>query len=622
MLPIINIKGQILSLSPSQSIGKGGEADIFDIGQGKVLKLFKMPNHPDYQGQPLEQQGAQFRLQEHQIKLPRFPQSLPSQVISPLDLAQDPSTYQIVGYTMKKVSNATALIRYSDRNFRQTGISQAQVRDLFLDLYDTVDALHQAKVIVGDFNDLNILVAGPSAYLIDADSFQFDSFSCRVFTAAFTDPLLCDPKAPTLKPIQAFSTLSDWYAFTVMLMRSLLFVGPYGGVYRPQNPQKKLSHELRPLHRITIFNPEVRYPKPALPYDSLPDELLHYFYQVFERDWRDVWPRDLLENLSWTTCLNCGGEHARSSCPYCHQPGPTTQTLVIKGSITATQVFVTDGIILTLSLYHNQPIWLYHESGQFKRETQHTILEGDLDPHVQFRLLGSTTLLRKQNQVICLGPDKSPQRFLVDQCGSWGSFDTYAETFVWCHDGLLWYWGQLGSELVGSCLPGQTRIWTGPLFGFGYYRAGLLSIAFIFGLSSHSLNDQIKLPIWPGQWTDSICYFSHHYCWFFVATHHQGRMKHFCSVFRPDGSLVAQAEGERDDGSWLGSLSGHCAVDNYLLSATDNGIVKINYHQKQLHTTKIFADTEPFVSTHCQLLPSSEGLYVAGSKSIYLLRLN
>ncbi len=54
----VYINGKKINLSPQKTIGKGGEADIFDIGNGQAAKIFKQPNHPDYQGQPFAQQAA------------------------------------------------------------------------------------------------------------------------------------------------------------------------------------------------------------------------------------------------------------------------------------------------------------------------------------------------------------------------------------------------------------------------------------------------------------------------------------------------------------------------------------------------------------------------------------
>jgi hypothetical protein len=82
----VYISGKKVSLKPSRSIGKGGEADVFDIGGGKALKVFKRADHPDYQGLPTEQQAAIARLHEHQQKLRDFPTNLPQRVVQPESL--------------------------------------------------------------------------------------------------------------------------------------------------------------------------------------------------------------------------------------------------------------------------------------------------------------------------------------------------------------------------------------------------------------------------------------------------------------------------------------------------------------------------------------------------------
>src|SRR5204862_3787387 len=110
---------------------------------------------------------------------------------------------------------------------------------------------------------------------------------------------------------------SDWYAYSVMLMKCLLFCDPYGGVYKPKILPQGIPHAARPLKRITVFHKDVRYPKPAIPIETLPDELLHYFHEVFEKDRRGVFPTGLIRNFRWTKCRNCQTEHARAACPSC-----------------------------------------------------------------------------------------------------------------------------------------------------------------------------------------------------------------------------------------------------------------------------------------------------------------
>jgi DNA-binding helix-hairpin-helix protein with protein kinase domain len=202
------VNGKRLRLKPQQAIGKGGEADVFTIGHDRVLKLFKPPSHPDYAGQPYEQQQAEARLAEHQTKLPAFPRHVPSRVVPPEVLVTDRGGRTILGYTMRFLHGAMLLMRYAERSFRQAGVSHATVVALFRDLHQTLCALHRADVVVGDFNDLNVLVTGTEAYLIDADSFQFGPFLCHVFTARFVDPLLCVPAATQLVLHQLHSVVT------------------------------------------------------------------------------------------------------------------------------------------------------------------------------------------------------------------------------------------------------------------------------------------------------------------------------------------------------------------------------------------------------------------------------
>lgn len=85
-----------------------------------------------------------------------------------------------------------------------------------------IDEIHAAKVVIGDFNDLNVLIAKDEPYFIDADSFQYNGFLCKVYTERFVDPLLCDPQANRPVLAKPHNEDSDWFAFRVMLMQSLL----------------------------------------------------------------------------------------------------------------------------------------------------------------------------------------------------------------------------------------------------------------------------------------------------------------------------------------------------------------------------------------------------------------
>lgn len=618
----VYLRGKKIRINPSKSVGKGGEADIYDIGSGLVLKLFKQPNHPDLKGFPQDQQAAKDRLDEHQQKLPAFPKGLPSRIIAPIDLATSSGGSRVVGYSMKFLKGYEVLLKYSNKGYRNTGISNELVLKTFCDLHNTVRGVHSAGVTIGDFNDLNILVRGGEAYIIDADSFQYRGFICRVFTEKFVDPLLCDPNNTRPILIKTFNTESDWYAFAVMLMQSMLFVGPYGGIYKPKDKSRRVNHATRPLKRITVFNPEVKYPKPAVPYGVLPDDLLQCFHQIFEEDRRGEFPLNVLSNVRWTICSDCNTIHARSVCPGCSKHTPSAVKETIRGNVTCTRIFETSGSILFATISSGKLQYIYHENGEFKREGGTTIIKGNLHPTMRFRIKGRETLIGDIGQFISLVPGRKPKKTVVDSLNVLPLFDSNNSYKYWSCDGQLMRSDVLGPRYIGDVLKNQTLFWVGDKFGFGFYRAGDMNVGFVFDAKNGGINDSVKIPTISGQLIDATCYFAGNWCWFFISSRERGQTVNRCVIIKSDGSVGEYAEGKEGDGSWLGSIRGKCAAGNFLLSSTDEGIMRVEPSGGTMAVVKEFPDTEPFVDSGCHLYPDASGLYVVSRKRIKLLKIS
>lgn len=625
----VYLGGQRLRLDPHASVGKGGEADVYKIAGGRAVKVYKPPDHPDYEGSPIEQQGAGERLATHQRKLPellRLCNRLPAHVVAPQELAfASPSGGAIVGYAMPLVANANVLLQYADQEFRRNGVDPNSVIQLFRSsLHPTVGAVHTAGFVIGDFNDLNILVAGEETFLIDADSMQFGPFLTRVFTERFVDPTLCDPKLDKLMLVRPHTKESDWYAYAIMLMQCLIFVHPFVGVYKPKDPKQRIPLSARALKRITVFHPEVIYPKTALPYGRLPDDLLQYLHEVFEKNRRGEFPLPLLEQLRWTTCIQCGAEHARALCPECSKAAPAAVKEItrVRGTVAATTFFRTSGTILYATMQAGKLRFVAHENGAFKREDGSIVLRGDRQPDFRYRICGAMTLVGQESRLIRISPGQQPGVTIVDQFGTLPVFDANVHKVVWVEHGRLMRDGQLGPELVGSVLEGQTLFWLGPKFGFGFYRAGTLNVAFVFPAESGMLNDGVKLPNFRGQLVDAHCVFSNNAAFFFASMQDGGVIVNRCFMIRPDGRVEATAEAKAGDGSWLATVRGHCTAGMFLLAATDDGIVKVEAANGALRVTKEFPDTEPFVDGNSQLHPGTDGLYVVDRKEIQLLKIH
>ncbi|TAH32445.1 hypothetical protein EYC58_03015 [Candidatus Saccharibacteria bacterium] len=616
----VEIAGRSVRLRAGQIIGQGGEATIYRITPDTVLKLYKLPTDQDFVMNPMLQQAAVIRLGEQQRKLPAFPSGLPSEVLVPNQLVR--ARGDIIGFTMPYVTGMEVLMQYGARAWCEAnGVDTNQTVSVFRQLHTTVQSLHRAGLVIGDFNDLNVLTDGTALRLVDADSMQFGGFLCRTFTGRFLDPLLTDGKQ--LVPVSPHNQASDWYAYFVMLIQSLLYVGPYGGVHRPV-AGARLQHDDRVLGRLTVLHPEVVYPKPARPFAILPDELQAYFHGVTEQDQRGVFPLKLLDNLRFTTCVSCGNLHARPVCPQCQAPGAVRQTVTIRGQVTARRVFRTTGRIVQAAVQRGQLHYLYEERGTLYREGGNRLMDAALSPELRFRLRSTDTLIAHGNVLLVVASDGTVSRRIVD-CyqGRLPMCDSNGDEFFWLQDGQLRQSAPLGTLYLGDVLPSQTLFWVGERLGFGLYRAGQLVRGFVFRPGRRGLNDQVAIGTIRGQLVDAACALSDEYAWFFTITQEDGTLMHRVRVINVDGSVVAEQSAITGEDNWLGAgIRGHMAVGHSLFAVTDDGLVRVACVQAGMAVEREFPDTEPFVHANVRLMPAPGGIYVVSTHDITLLTIH
>lgn len=344
------IDGARVALAPSALVGQGGEAEVYDLGDGRVLKWWKPPEHPDFEGLPDAQRAAAQRIAQAPAKLRALPGNLPAPVVAPCGLALD-RKQQVVGYLMPKITG-TALHAYGEPRWRREHpVPGDDIVAALLSLHDALAGLHRAGVIVGDCNDLNVLVDGRRIHLIDVDSYQFGGFACSMFSERFVDPRLCD--AGQLVPVRPHDEDSDWFAFAAMVLRSLVGVGPWGGVARACPPGA------RALRRLSVLDAGVTYPRAARPLAIVPDDLLDALRAIFERDQRGMFPRALLERLRLRACTTCGEEHARVRCPAC-QAIAQVPPAVVHGRLRYQRIPTSDVVIATTRVgrMSTRSVWL------------------------------------------------------------------------------------------------------------------------------------------------------------------------------------------------------------------------------------------------------------------------
>lgn len=548
--------GRLVDLDGLPLLGHGGEAVVHDLGD-QALKLYKAPNHPDVAGDRAREDAAAARLAAAEARLGSFPAGLPARIAAPRALVRDARKRAVVGYVMDRVGGLPLYELGEPRRRRAGGVELAPLVAALRELHGTVSALHAAGVIIGDFNDGNVLVDGvlagggasagggagrAAAWLIDADSFAWGTWPCPMFTERFVDPRLCDRAAPTPVLVQPHDRDSDWFAYTAMLFRTLCWVGPYGGVHQPADPAARVAPAARALRGPSVLGADVVYPRAAAPLAILSDELLDHFAAVFDRGRRGPFPPALLDRLRLRRCGGCGLDHLRARCPGCARPVAVPATW---GELTVVAV----------------------------------------DPaSVRW---GATRL--------AAGDDGAAP--------------------MWLAGDLLWQRGRLGPEPVGPVVPGATWAWLGERTGAGLWRAGGYAVGFTFVAGRRGLDDRARLPAIRGRLLAGGCVPADDRAWLWWRELDGGRERTRVVVIG-GGRVLAQADaddgagGDGDEPPWMAGLPGACAAGPMLLVPTDGGVVRVEVDGGALVVTRRFPDTRPFVSAADDLAAVAGGLAV------------
>lgn len=576
-------------VSDVELLGEGGEARVYRHGR-RALKLF----HPavDAAGRrALELRGQ---------KLRRFPGALPAEVRAPLALAHD-ARGAVVGYVMELVEHAESFGRLTSRKLRDGAMPGPRVMRLFRRLHAMVSRLHALTVVVGDLNDGNVLSSGDEAYLIDADSMQFDGFPCPVGHERFLDPRLY---GVDLASAPRFSAGTDWYAYSVMLFSSLACVHPFGGTHPTFGTLLRRAEA-----RHSVLRGDVTLPRLALPPQALPDELLHWFHAVFEKDERGAFPTELLEP-SFTRC-RCGLEHARAVCPACHALGPlaTRPVLRSRGQCTSRTAFATSGRILAAAL-QGELRYVYEEDGVLRREDGTRVLAGPELASVAFALQGASTWVadaegRVERVVGGQVVERARTECRLDRPVLGASASAvYRQEQGWLVE-------QLTGARVGQVLEGQTWLWIGERLGLGFYRVGGLTVAFLLRVGRAGLKRLTDVE-WRGRLVEAEAVFDAGHALLTVAVELDGRETVRRWLFDEGGALLASS---------ADTVKGHAALlGGRAVVATDAGLVGLKVEGGRLVAAVSFPESREFVSAGDELLATPDGdLYVVGARDIQKL---
>ncbi len=644
---------------PTDLFGEGGEAEIYKVDANTVLKLYKGPSHVQFQGNSAAsaalRKAAELRLADHQRKLPAFPANLPSRVVAPAVIARESAatSAKIVGYSMPMIHQGHSLREYSQRAFRETGgIKPENIVEIFLDLHETVTALHKCDVVIGDFNPMNVLIANKQAHLLDADSMQFANFFCSTYCANYVDPLICAPNTRSPEMVHSHNKQTDWYAFAILFWECLLYAHPYGGVYKPASPVNRIGPRERPLKRISVLHAEVKYPVAAMPVSYLPDAIVDFYRSLLIQDERIPFPPSFLEDLKFqnnqaflvqrfalasTAAQVSANDSTAKGCagtlpPEARVPALPSQSITPANfdhpGVTCRSVFSTAGQLLYVVLEGRKLRYIYHQDGRFFRESGIPFLNGNLDPAMRFRIHKESTIVARGSKTWVLESGTDPLRLPTELYrGVEAMFDANEHDCFWTEGGYIWHRTSKGDRQIDEVVAGQTRITVGPTFGFGYYQAGDFRRGFLFDRHSNG-KCSVDITSITGTLLDTRCLFTESSAWLLTTVRETTRILNRCTLIDRAGRIIASAQCDEGEDSWLGKLTGKCAgavpsgtggTIDVLFAATENGIVQIGAQKDQLVVPKAYAGTDGLAQPDDNLLFSRDGLYVWNRQTIKVL---
>lgn len=590
----------------SQAIGEGGEAIVmkwtpsreFTARYGNTPYLVKL----FFENDPQQVAAAKVR----QEKLPQFPKGLPKNAISPVCFATDPRTSRIIGIVLPLVDNVVPLVKLMDRKFRRAnGITQERAAEVLKNLHSLILGMHRAGVVIGDFNDKNVLVnlRTHEVFLIDVDSAQWGKWLSLVATAEFTDPTLLDQNQ-NLRRGARYSQASDWYSFTVMVYQLLTLSHPYrDGVHRPkQTPGKahvaRQRFPGRVTTRLSVFDATVHQDKSVHRPASLPEELGLFMRDVFVHDKRESpFPLTLLTTFRWMTCQACGREHGRVKCPapHCGAPGfptprtrpqpatpppPPPSTPASSGSAPAAPTAAPRNTQFIATASQGGKLqYVHYESGAYCREDGAIAWRRPQEAGLSVLVAGKRTVFAAGSEIAVMNGSATPRRSKTQRAFNKPTVAANSRFVYWVSESsLVRDDGHNDTVTIGSILPNMTSVWVGEQFGVALVQAGVITQALVFDAARTGFHGSYNLPIRVGaNVIDASCVVNDSYAWLVVTYRTpQGVRSRTCYVLNRSGRLLATVSGQSGN-TWLSSISSSALAvgDKLLVPVAGMGIVRI-----------------------------------------------
>lgn len=265
-------KGHEVTLDKRNFIAKGGEGEIYAKG-GVAYKICE-PGKMIPAGKFVE------------LAVMTDPH-----IIKPQDILID-AKHQEVGYTLRYLDDTYTLCQlltkaFCNRNNVTFDMRLALVRQMQHVIHTGV---HPHRILLVDLNENNFLVSKDfkEVFFIDVNSYQTPSYKATAIMDSIRDRH-CQHNQ--------FNVNTDWLSFGIVSFELFAGIHPFKGNH-PKFSDPKTALDERMKHNISIFNPEVTYPKGAChPISAIPDAYRKWYEAMFDRGMRLPPPKNMVETI-------------------------------------------------------------------------------------------------------------------------------------------------------------------------------------------------------------------------------------------------------------------------------------------------------------------------------------
>lgn len=325
--------GQIIQFDTHATLGAGGEALVFAVpGDGQIVaKVYRRPTpaHASKLASMLANPPVDPMAAQGHVSI-----AWPTDVLQTAD-----GTRRIVGFVMPRADGERALIEFYNPTARRQQcplFNYLYLHRTARNLASAVRAVHNRGYVIGDLNEMNILVTDTALVtLVDCDSFQVRDVQshtvhrCPVGRPEFTPPEL---QGKTFRELDRHPE-HDLFGLGVLIFQLLMegthpFAGVYTGEGEPPPYEARIMRGDFPYGTRSV---PYRLMPAAPPFRNLHPRLQELFLRCFEEGHSNPQARPDAE--TWVTALQAAedalvecsvndqhryGNHL-DACPWCER---------------------------------------------------------------------------------------------------------------------------------------------------------------------------------------------------------------------------------------------------------------------------------------------------------------